>query len=314
MPLNIKTKPQAVVKEILLPSAGYPYQDHIPGGRLLINAFDWDAERTLFKGVSEPGNKEMLRYVEVANHICHFPKGFTAENLLEGDLQYILLEGRSLSYGEDYKFTTTCPECKKDEEANVKVPAHLPCNRFPSDFSGVAHLTTTESNIVGVRFLTAREEMDCENLTRQRIAKKVIEKNRYEDDLALTRLCKHIVSVNDGKPDSLEELRKWVKSIRVTEKSEILAFINHIAPGVNYRLEMECPECHSSYKILMPIGADFFRAGTQPNAEQLPPGVRIGVFGPDERSEVTPSSGEDVPVGDTSRVPGGEEQQGAKAH
>jgi hypothetical protein len=305
MALNIKSLPKTVTKEILLPSGGYPYQGSIPGGRIIIKAFDWEAERLLFKGIESKGTREMLKYLEVIKRVCTLPTGFNVGSLLEGDVQYILLESRSLSYGPSYSFDSVCPECNKSENIVLDIPGQLSHNRYPSDFPGTVKVTTSDNDVVDIQFLSADDDIACENTTRQRISKRVVPQDSYEDDYALMRICKHIHALNGGTPDSIEEVRKWVSSLSVSIRSEITAFINKVTPGVSYSIDIVCPHCSHQYSRMLPISADFFRARTVPNAELLPTGVRIGVFGADERSEISPSSREGVSTSNTDSVQGG---------
>jgi len=291
MALNLKFKPRPAAKEITLPSAGYPYKETLPGGKLLVNAFDWDAERLLYKDPTRSSSKEMLRYIEVVKRVSSFPKDFDPAYLLEGDLQFILLHARSLSYGEEYSFNSRCPHCRKEEEVAIIIPDGMPVNRYPADFEGTIKYKSTEENEIELRFLTVKDDMECDNLSRQRLSKNAIKKDGYDDDYQLNRLSKHLVSVNGGKAENLQEAREWLKSISSIERSEITTFINEVAPGASYRVPIDCIECAERYYTVMPIGADFFRPRKRTDAPVLPGGVRIGVFGTDIINEVAPSSG-----------------------
>lgn len=295
MALNIKEPPKRSVKEIILPSSGYPYNGKIPGGRLLIQAFDWESERILFKAFETEGSKETLRYIETIKRVSKFPEGFDPETLLEGDLQYILMECRSLSYGETYSFQSKCPYCDYNEEVELKIPLFLPTNRYPSDFGGTLKIKTSNDNGVEIRFITIKQDMECENAARNKIAKKMIRKEDYDAEYSNSRVAYHIVSVNGGKPDSIDEVRNWLTQIPISERKEIIEFINRVSPGVSFNILITCEECGKDYERMLPIGADFFRARRRNNEEQLPRGVRIGVLGQTELSEFDPSPRAEVP-------------------
>lgn len=200
-----------------------------------------------------------------------------------------------------YSFDSKCPFCEHNESIELRIPLYLPTNRYPSDFKGIVKITTSQGNDVDIKFITVAQDIDCENLTRNRIAKKLISKDDYDIDYSNSRTAYHIAAVNKGKPDSLQEVRDWLNSIPISERKEINEFISKIAPGVSYNVQITCEECGKDYERLLPIGADFFRPRTVHHAEQLPRGVRIGVLGEDELSEFTPSSRETVPDEDSGR-------------
>ena len=307
MALILKTRPVPCTREITLPSAGYAYGDSLPAGKLLVQAFDWDAERVLFR---EPGtgSREMLRYVDVVNRVAKFPQGFDASNLLEGDLQYILLHARGLSYGTSYVFKSRCTHCRKEEDVDINIPDGMPMNRYPSDFPGTISCKLGEDD-VEVRFITVKDDIECDNLTRQRISKKLIGKDAYDDDYGLHRLAMHIASVNGGRPDNLQETREWLKTLPVVQRAALTSFINELTPGASYKVSITCAHCSEGYEVMMPIGADFFRSGKRIDTSVLPGGVRIGVFGENELHEVSVSDGAE----DNAPPPGGEETGGAKS-
>lgn len=289
MPLKLNTKPRKSNDEIVLPSGGYPYKG-IPNGRIIVSAFDWNSERLMFD--PEQGGtitRQHLRFAEVLKQIGTFPAGFEAWDVLAADALYMILKARSLSYGETYSFETICPECGHKETISLSIPEDMPVNRYPSDFTGLLEYETKDGNKVKVRFLTLKNEMDAENTVRNKLSVKKITKEAYDSEVDDQTLAAHVTEVNGEKVESSEDVLEWLKSSPL-ERDEIRSFIGQVGPGVSNKIPIVCEKCGHRYNRTMQMGPQFFRPVRRAEVKGIPAGVRLGVFGPNERREVTPGS------------------------
>jgi hypothetical protein len=290
MALNIKASPKKTSEEALLPTGGFSYGDAIPGGRVLVQAFNWQSERILFESGSqeESIHKRHLRYVEVLKQICVDLK-MDPWNLMSGDAMYLILKARSISYGATYELDVKCPQCGTSEKISLRVPEDMPANRYPTTFPGLIDYETVEGNKVQMRFLTLRNELDAENSVRNKLTTKLIQESEFEAELTNQKLASHVVSVNGQKVESVEDVLTWFKTNSL-ERDEIRDFLHTVEPGVSNRIPIKCANCEHEYHRTIFMGPSFFRPGRRANVRGLPPGVRIGVFGADPRSEAAPGS------------------------
>lgn len=282
MSLKLKNPIQQVTREITLPSEGYPYEGQIPGGKVLVSSFTHRTETAMYQPVTG-ANKELTRTLAILKDVCKFPGDFNPRNLLEGDLAYIMLTARSLSYPETYEFDTTCPHCGFVEKHNIKIPEEVPLNRYPSDFAGTLKVRTFNDNELELRFLTVSEDAEASRLARDRVAKGFVPKTpeAEEADQVLNRLCIQLVGLNgeSAATASMEEKRKVFNDMMLDERNSVLEMLSRYAPGITQQIVVKCPECGESYESVMPMTDAFFRPRRKSVSNELPGGVRLGVIG-----------------------------------
>lgn len=309
MPLNLKTKPRPTSKEVSLPSGGYPYPEVFPTGRILVKAMTGEIERILFEGFSSnKGSKPYLKYLEVIRKCCSIPPEFDPKKLLVGDLMYLLASAKSLTYSKGYEFSSTCPSCGEKETSLIEIPEDMMSNRYPSDYPGSYPIELNSGDEVVIKFITVEDEMNCDSLVRNKISSGALTQDAYEYYLGLHILASHVVSVNEGMPESISETVSWLNS-NTEDKEDLEALISKLTPGIVSQVPMICDHCGHDYNHFLPISRTFFRNRGTANPRDMPRGVRIGVIGKDEVDEEVVSSGQRDVSSDTQASDGGSTEQ-----
>jgi len=291
MALKLKNPPGLSNRTITLPSAGYPYHAHpaLRGGQINVKAFTYEIESLMFGAGGDNTAKQYAKLCLLLSKLVEWPRGFNPGELLEGDSTFIVMTARALTYPEQYHtFETACDACGEKESHNLKIPDHLPQNRYPEDFRGYATFTTFNENVLDMRFLTLNDDAECLRLARTRVQKNLIDADAQENDYQLNRLGIALINANGEKPANLEEARSFFKAMPTDERDEIIRAVRLNAPGLNSRLTIRCPKCNEMYEAFIPITMDFFRSRSRTIRTELPGGVCIGVPGPDQRI-VTPN-------------------------
>ena len=60
--------------------------------------------------------------------------GVDIDDLLSMDKMYLLMKVREASYGSNYEFNITCPNCSSDIKTSLKLSEHLNKTDIPDDF------------------------------------------------------------------------------------------------------------------------------------------------------------------------------------
>jgi len=238
-------------KEFILPSGGYPYKGKLPEGRITVYAFNFDAEQVL-AGDGDGASKMN----GVIPYICNLPEGLEVSDLLAPDQFYILLAARSLSFGASYSFSTSCPACDKPEKHTFTLPEGLPINRVEESFEGYHTFTLPDSqDVVKVRFLTVGDDLSVDAAAKQ------FKMNARDpgDPGYKFRLAKHVVSVNDGLPESLQEVVAYLSELDGKDPQVFKREIETNQPGVPPLLTIQCPSCSEQYEIPFKMTQEFFR-------------------------------------------------------
>lgn len=308
MSLKLKKPPGLSNRTITLPTSGYPYRafPELRGGIINVRAFTYEIESLMFGTTGDNTSKQYAKLCLLLSKLVDWPKGFNPGDLLEGDSAFVVMTARALTYPEQYHtFETTCDACGEKESHNLKIPDHLPQNRYPEDFRGFATFTTFNDNVIDMRFLSLNEDTECLRMSRTRAAKGIISDDAQENDYQLNRLSLALLTANGDKPSTLEEARTFFKEMPTDEREEIIRALRLNAPGLNSRLTIRCPKCNEMYEAFIPITMDFFRSRSRTIRTELPGGVLLSVPGPDQQRISTNGTGTEDHATDPRRDEGG---------
>jgi len=245
-----------IAKDYRLPSGGYRYKGLLPGGNIKVHAFNFDAEQIL--AGDGDGLTKMSAIIPI---IADLPQGLSVGDLLSGDQLFIVLAARSMSFGTEYSFGSTCPTCGKRENHKFTLPEGLPVNFLEEDFQEPFEVELpTSQDKVGIRFLSVNDDLSVSNYARQ----KKINSTEPGDPGYKFRLAKHIVYVNDpenGKPTDIQEAIDYVTSLDGEDPYEFRKAIETNQPGVAPLIKVQCPEasCGEIYEVSFKMTAEFFR-------------------------------------------------------
>ena len=208
--------------------------------------------------------------------VSNFPSDFDWNTLLAVDMMVILSLSRALTYGENYTFDSSCPECSHSEHHTIKVPEELPVKTWKSHADAAAlDLACTIKlphckDMVKVRPLTVADEIALmEGIKKIGDSGAMVIKggastealSNLPDDIKdhVYRIARHIVSVNNTTPDDLADAINYVIRIEGVDKVNLEDFIVSSSCGIEYQWGVICDKCNHKYRTVVPIGSYFFR-------------------------------------------------------
>jgi len=252
MPIVSKKQGPRKYQEFTLPSQGYPYNGTIPGGKIKVHAFNFEVEETL--GAKGDGQEKLNKIIPM---ICDLPEGFTVGKLLAADQFFIFLAARSMSFGETYNLSSTCPACGNIEKTDFALPHGLPINTMQPDFDGIVKLTLPESqDDIEIKFLTVADLKEVSTMAK---AMNLDPTDKENPQAYRYTLASHIVSVNGGTDFNLQEAVEYLSSLDGRDPHVFKDTIDKNQPGVASLIDMQCPECGEQYQMQFKMTQKFFR-------------------------------------------------------
>jgi len=178
-----------------------------------------------------------------------------------GDYEFLLHKLRIVTYGEGYKITTRCPECGEPIETIANL-GDLELRKFDVDkFNELREFTLPNSgHRITLNFLTPRllEEIDMKVKEMQRKYKGAV-----TDFDTLVRLEVSIDTI-DGNNLGPTDLDGLINNLPAADMAKILNAMDNLNAflGLDNRLFLTCPKCHSEFTNFFRFGPEFFRPTT----------------------------------------------------
>jgi hypothetical protein len=198
--------------------------------------------------------------------VTNFPKKFDFADLLSADLIVILTLARGITYGETYKFSSTCPLCATTEKHTIKIPDELPVKNW--NFKDAAALNAASmvelpriKDKIGIRYLTLGEEAELTastQATKKQMSEEAAAAGSF-GDLKILRVARRIETVNGTKPDNVAEAVAYVKRINGPDMVALDEALDQAECGLDFTYEIECAGCQGHYFHRVPLAMDFFR-------------------------------------------------------
>jgi len=242
------------VAEVLLPSKGLFYGDKLPDGKVRVRPLTTREEKLLISSRAEVRNK--LIHTIVSDCIVEEDrKKMPFNEYLVGDVIYLFIYIRSLTYGPEYMFFPACKYCGKPMRVEIRLPHELGIYKFTEDSKEPFETMLPKSGKqVGLRLLRIGDEKDIEKYAKTK-------RNDEQADFAY-RIAKHIVQY-DGQeitdPSSPEFINR-VESMHALDSEHIRETVIANDCGVDLQLDRECGECGRNVEIYFEMTVDFFRS------------------------------------------------------
>jgi transcription elongation factor Elf1 len=165
--------------------------------------------------------------------------GVNVNDLLAMDKLAILLKIKEISYGNELKFTTTCPACSEDTKVSINV-SEIPVNEVPDDLEDPREIFLPVLKVKAkVRFPRNHEEFYFN-----------------DTETAINNLYRFIVEI-DGKEDPVF-ISKVFKKLHIRDNKTIVKEIHRSDLGLDPTFKFECPKCGHSSSMGVPLDANFF--------------------------------------------------------
>lgn len=179
----------------------------------------------------------------------------SADEMLTGDRNAVLLALRSTGYGDEYEVKMSCPECSEEYKTSVALSSlkHKGVQIKP-DVNGEfeVELPKTKWN-VKFRLLNGKDENYLTKKNEQ--LKKLKTKAQYSSMLT-ERYVLQLMEVA-GNRDKLY-ISKAVRNMPIADSLFLREFIKEVEPGVDMEHEFECKNCGHVYEDTVPITVKLF--------------------------------------------------------
>lgn len=238
---------------VVLPSRGYAYGGKLPGGEVLIRPLTTMEEKLLMPGSGKPRDDVMY---EVLARCILKPKSseFPLDDYLVGDMLWLFLMLRAVTYGSAYTFEPSCKFCSAPMQVDLNLPEQLAVYTLEEGFEEPFQVRLPKcGSTVGLRLFRVRDEKDVALRGRTR-------KNQDGTDPAHSyRIAKHITDI-DGETRETKELEKFIDSLHLLDIESIRDKIIETDAGVDLEMDRECPSCGRQNEVIMEITTNFFRS------------------------------------------------------
>jgi len=173
------------------------------------------------------------------------------DKLKSFDLEYIFLQLRSKSVGENANILVKCSECETSNETAVNLTEIEVKGEMVNDFN----LKLTDNVGIILKYPTIKD------LQRSYTANK--SKKQSQTELALSTVVSMIESIYDGEEiypaesETQQSLVDFVESLSSDQFKKIFDFVSKI-PKVSHDIEFKCNKCQHENKILLEGMQSFF--------------------------------------------------------
>ena len=213
-----------------LPSKGKFYEGF---NGVEIKALTYLDEQTIL--TAKDNNKDVI-----AKLLEKCIEGIDVGELLSMDKLYLLMKVRELSYGKDYSFNITCPNCNADIKSSLVISQHLNMNPVPDEMEDPREILLPKLNVKAqVRFPRGKEEVFL-------TSSEDVYKNLY----------RFVVSINDSSDPVF--ISKALKRMHIQDIKTLIASVNEAEYGVDPKFLFECPECGHTDTMAIPMDVGFF--------------------------------------------------------
>jgi len=245
---------QPYVYCIELPSRGYLYGGSLPGGKVYLTPLT-GADEALF--ASQKVDRTSLVDIVCKRRLVNLPIRY--EELLLGDMVYILLCLRHISYGTEYKFLVTCPNCNTRFQSQIDIPQGLKSVVLTAedDCEPYNVKLPLSGDEIQFRLLRVQDEEEIRRYARNRLQKV----QELGDPGYCYRLSCNIVSINGEIVDAIRKLA-YVEGLVGRDIAALKNAIDEREFGPSLMIDLTCGACGFKSRQMMPFDREFFRPGS----------------------------------------------------
>jgi hypothetical protein len=182
----------------------------------------------------------------------------SADDLLVGDKNAIIISTRVAGYGSEYTTQVNCPSCAATQEytfdlneANIYTGENAHKLGLVDNNDGTFTTTLPRAQVaVTFRLLTGRDE-------KRMVAHLENARKRKKPEQAVT-LQLHCMIMDAGGDNSPEAIKYLIDNIPSMDSRHLRLAYNLAAPNVDLTQHFECAECSHEQEMEVPLTADFF--------------------------------------------------------
>lgn len=238
------------LKEVQLPSRGIFYSGQVPDGWVSVEPMGTREEKLYAS--SQSGGIRIIDKIFDSCVTCPI----SHNELVLGDRLYLLLQLRSVSYGDEYEFPFRCRECNAKCYEIIKlseIPIRAADNGQQPTFQVKLPILGVELEL---RLLTGIDEDKVRRYVGQLNART---RGKSDPIEYIYRLARRIVSI-DNQSVGIKEAMELVESIKGKDSLALRDEIDDHDVGPELEVEPMCTSCgFVNGPLVMPFDSEFFR-------------------------------------------------------
>ncbi len=242
---------QQYKREITLLSHGYNNQTAWPGGRIMVYPWDNVVDQWLVDNLRKVSRQELV--YGLLRHCCEL-NGGNIDDFVADEINVVLLVSRALTTDGVVVYTSMCPFCGAKKQEQIKVPDELEkVGEKPDNYPGFDTITLPViADVVKLRPLLVKDE--------KLIMHREDDQKKEVPDSELRTLMR-VVTINEGKPDTLQELATWYRALHAKDAKFLEEKGREITPHLNTNIPHRCDEmdCGRQYTFPLSFDQEFFR-------------------------------------------------------
>lgn len=179
----------------------------------------------------------------------------TADDMVVGDRNAVLMYLRKEGYGDDYEVKIDCPECSESFKTTVRISDIDPKNlEIAPDSNGEFSTKLPKSGwVVKFRMLTGKDENYLSQLSGKN---KKGKKGVVYSNMLTERLLLQVMEVN-GNRDKLQ-IKKAISNMPAVDSLFIREYMGEIEPGLKLESNYTCTNCGNNFDGDIPITPKLF--------------------------------------------------------
>lgn len=179
----------------------------------------------------------------------------SAEDMLVGDRNAVLLYLRKEGYGDEYQVKMKCPMCDEEFKDTVLISdLNYKSLEVMPDNAGLFGLTLPKTKwVVKFRLLNGKDEAF---LSKKAEIPKKTKKNVAYSQLLTERYVIQLMSIN-GNADKLY-IKKAVTNMPIGDSLFLREYIRSVEPGIDMNHDFTCKSCGEHFEENVPITATLF--------------------------------------------------------
>lgn len=278
---NILDKINVPFDEISIPSKGIFYKDK--KSSFLVKYITAKEENVL----TSPSLVESGRAIEMVMSSCIIDWDYDIKDILVGDKNAVLLYLRSTSYGDDFKFKYSCPNCNKESDGSFKLSSleikevsETPNEdgefeyTLPKMLLKFSKDTEPEEVVIKFKPMTIGDEIEVSRIVRE---EKRIIGNVEVDNNVEAKYRVQITSINGN--DNKEFIEKIIKRMPISDSSKLREYMREVEPGVDNIVSSCCHNCQHVSNNAFPMENDFFGLSPEYKQNMMDEIFLIGYYG-----------------------------------
>jgi len=242
---------QQYKREITLLSHGYSNPTAWPDGKITIYPWDNAIDQWLIENVRKLTKQELV--YGLLKH-CSELNGGAVDDFVADEINVVLLVSRALTTDGLVVYTSLCPFCGVKKQEKIKVPEELEkVGEKAADYPGFDAITLPMvQDVVKIRPLLVKDE--------KLIVTRDDEKRKLVADAEL-RTMMRVVSINESKAETLEELVTWFRALHAKDAKFLEDEGRRLTPHLNTNIPHRCDEMDCGRQFTYPLNFDmeFFR-------------------------------------------------------